>query len=53
MRVEAGMALLLSKDGMVYSWGEDKSRRGLLGTVSNGSLAKPCPISALIDFNIK
>ena len=53
IHVSKRLALILSKDGMVYSWGEDLTRQGLLGTgTKTTELLKPCPVGGLIDFTI-
>ncbi|CAI2361445.1 unnamed protein product [Moneuplotes crassus] len=47
-------ALLLSQDGMVYSWGADINQTGVLG-ISKGihDQSTPCPLHKLIDYSIK
>ena len=45
-------ALFLSEDGMVYSWGKDPNKRGLLGT-KEVYQTTPWPLSNLINYWIK
>ena len=42
--------LFLTSDGMVYSWGRDESRTGVLGHDQNFEFDRPAGVQNLIEF---
>jgi alpha-tubulin suppressor-like RCC1 family protein len=42
--------LFLTNDGMVYSWGRDENKTGVMGLGTKFAICKPIGIDHLIDF---